>query len=233
MPIRVVVVEDHRVVRRGLVLVLEQDSELEVVGEASNGAEAVQLAHDLQPDVVLMDIIMPVLDGIAATSAIRRDLPSIQVLALTSALGDHSAVDAVRAGAVGYLLKDATPEEVCQAVKSAAGGTPQLAPGAAAQLMRELSAPVHPAGSDAAGDPASPQPLTEREVTVLQLLGQGKSNGEIAAALAIGESTVKSHVHHVLTKLGLQSRTQAALYAAEHDPSGPHRPDGTRRNVSR
>jgi DNA-binding NarL/FixJ family response regulator len=222
MPIRVLIVDDHRVVRRGLVLVLEQDPELEVVGEAGDGAEAVRLADELRPDVVLMDVVMPVQDGIAATTALRRDLPSIQVLALTSALGDHSAVDAVRAGAVGYLLKDATPEEVCQAVKSAASGTPHLAPGVAEQLIREINLPDQPAAGHA-DFPSPTQPLTDREGAVLRLLGQGKSNQEIAGALAIGVSTVKSHVHHVLTKLGLQTRTQAALYASEHASADQHR----------
>jgi DNA-binding NarL/FixJ family response regulator len=227
MPIRVLVVDDHRVVRRGLVLVLGEDSELEVVGEAGDGSEALQLAQALRPDVVLMDIVMPVVDGIAATAAILRDLPDTKVLALTSTLGDHTAVEAVRAGAVGYLLKDATPEEVCRAVKAAAAGTPQLAPGAAAQLMRELAPAVSEASARAAVA-SLPEPLTEREAAVLHLLGQGRSNREIAEALTIGESTVKTHVHHVLTKLGVQTRTQAALYASAHPPPGPHHPADAR-----
>jgi NarL family two-component system response regulator LiaR len=218
MPIRVLIVDDHRVVRRGLSLVLDQDPGLEVVGEAGDGGEALRLAELLRPDVVLMDVVMPVLDGIAATTAIRRALPATQVLALTSDLGDQTAVNAIRAGAVGYLLKDATPEEVCRAVKAAAAGTPHFAPEAVTQLIRALAVPDHAAAPGHGGGPASPPPLTDREATVLGLLGQGKSNREIARALAIGESTVKTHIHHVLTKLGLHSRTQAALYASEHQP---------------
>jgi two-component system, NarL family, response regulator LiaR len=228
MPIRVLIVDDHRVVRRGLSLVLSTDPELEVVGEAGDGAEAVQLARQLRPDVVLMDIAMPVLDGVAATAAIGRDLPAIPVLALTSGTGDHAAIDAIRAGAAGYLLKDATPEELCRAVKSVAAGMPYLAAGVAAQLMRELSSPAEPAASDHAGDSSSRQPLTEREVSVLRLLGQGKSNQEIARALTIGESTVKTHVHHLLTKLGVQNRTQAALHASEHGSTDHDRAADTR-----
>jgi two-component system, NarL family, response regulator LiaR len=223
MPIRVLIVDDHRVVRRGLSLVLDQDPELEAVGEAGDGAEALRLAEALRPDVVLMDVVMPVLDGISATMAIRRAFPATQVLALTSTLGDQTAVDAVRAGAVGYLLKDATPEEVCRAVKAAATGTPHFAPEAATQLIRALAVPDQATAPGHSGDSSSPQRLTDREATVLSLLGQGKSNREIAGALAIGESTVKTHIHHVLTKLGLHSRTQAALYAAEHRPIDQHR----------
>jgi NarL family two-component system response regulator LiaR len=224
VPLRVLIVDDHRVVRRGLVLVLEEDPEIDVIGEAGDGAEAVRLATELLPDVVLMDVVMPVMDGIAATAAIRRELPATQVLALTSALGDHSVVDAVRAGAVGYLVKDATPEEVCQAVKSAAAGTPYLATGVADQLIREIKLPAQPIDGHAEF-PSPTLPLTDREVAVLRLLGQGKSNQEIAGALAIGVSTVKSHVHHVLTKLRLPTRTQAALYASEHVSDNQHGSD--------
>jgi two-component system, NarL family, response regulator LiaR len=228
MPIRVLIIDDHHVVRRGLNLVLSTDPELEVVGEAGDGAEAVQLARKLRPDVVLMDIAMPVLDGIAATEAIARDMPGIRVLALTSATGDHAAIDAIRAGAAGYLLKDATPEEVCRAVKSVAAGAPYLAAGVAAQLMREVAPQTHGAASDNPGNSAARQPLTAREVSVLRLLGQGKSNLEIARALAIGESTVKTHVHHLLTKLGVQNRTQAALHASEHGSMDRDRADDAR-----
>src|SRR5829696_8296967 len=160
MAIRVLIADDHGVVRQGLRMFLGLDPELEVVGEAGDGAEAVRLAHDLRPDVVLIDIVMPVLDGIAATRAIRRELPATQVLALTSTVPEHTAIDAVQAGAIGYLLKDATPEDVCQAVKAAAAGTPQLAPDAAAQLMRELSPQAQVLSSDA-GDLAPSDPLTE------------------------------------------------------------------------
>jgi DNA-binding NarL/FixJ family response regulator len=150
MSVRVLVADDHRVVRRGLSLVLALDPDIEVVGEAGDGAEAVALARELRPDVVVMDVVMPVMDGIAATAAIRRDLPETQVLALTSALGDHTVIDVVRAGALGYLLKDAAPDEVCRAVRATAAGAVALASEAAAQLVREV-VPAN-AGAAEAGD---------------------------------------------------------------------------------
>jgi DNA-binding NarL/FixJ family response regulator len=202
MAIRILIADDHSVVRQGLRMFLALDGELEVVGEAANGKEAVALATSLQPDVVLMDLLMPVMDGIAATTAIRRELPDTEVIALTSVLEDASVVGAVRAGAVGYLLKDTQGEELCRAIKAAAAGQVQLAPQAAARLMREVRAPE------------SPEALTDRETDVLRLLAQGKANKEIAATLSIGEQTVKSHVSSILAKLGVQSRTQAALHAA-------------------
>lgn len=182
---------------------LELDPELEIVGEASDGSEARRLAEELAPDVVLMDLLMPVMDGIAATEAIRRDLPDVEVIALTSVLEDASVVGAVKAGAIGYLLKDTQADELRRAIKAAAAGQVQLSPEAAARLVREVRAPE------------SPEALTERETDVLRLLAQGKANKEIAVALAIGEKTVKTHVSNILSKLGVQSRTQAALYAAQ------------------
>jgi two-component system, NarL family, response regulator LiaR len=180
---------------------LELDDDLEIVGEAANGQEAVALAAELRPDVVLMDLLMPVMDGITAISAIRRDLPGVEVVALTSVLEDASVVGAVRAGAIGYLLKDTNADELRRAVKAAAGGQVQLSPEAATRLMREVRAPE------------GPEPLTERETDVLRLLGEGKSNKEIAQSLSIGEKTVKTHVSNILAKLGVQSRTQAVLQA--------------------
>src|SRR5919202_1756327 len=202
MSIRVLVADDHEVVRQGLRTFLELDPDLEVVGDASDGREAVRLAHRLRPDVVLMDLLMPELDGIAATQIIRRELPDTEVIALTSVLEDASVVGAVRAGAIGYLLKDTRAQELRQAIKSAAAGQVQLSPKAAARLLREVRVPERP------------EALSERETEVLRLLAQGRANKEIARELAIGERTVKSHVSSILGKLGLQSRTQAALYAA-------------------
>ncbi len=202
MAIRVLIADDHGVVRQGLRMFLALDPELEIVGEAADGAEACRLARELRPDVVLMDLLMPVLDGIGATTAIRAELPDTEVIALTSVLEDASVVGAVRAGAIGYLLKDTRSDELCRAIKAAAAGQVQLAPQAAARLLREVRAPE------------SPEALTERETTVLRLLAQGKANKEIAAALGIGDQTVKTHVSNVLAKLGVQSRTQAALHAA-------------------
>jgi NarL family two-component system response regulator LiaR len=201
MGIRVLIVDDHGVVRQGLRMYLALDAELEVVGEAANGAEALRLAHELEPDVVLMDLLMPVMDGIAATDAIRREVPAAEVLALTSVLEDSAVYGAMRAGAIGYLLKDTKAEELCRAIKAAAAGQVQMSPSVAARLLREVPAP------------RLPEPLTERETEVLQQLAQGKSNKEIAAALVIAEKTVRTHVSSILAKLGVTSRTQAVLHA--------------------
>lgn len=201
MTIRIVIADDHSVVRQGLRMFLSLDEELEVVGEAQNGAEALELARQLKPDVVLMDLLMPVMDGITAIGAIRRELPEVEVIALTSVLEDVSVVGAVKAGAIGYLLKDTQADELRRAIKAAADGQVQLAPQAAARLLREVRTPD------------SPEALTERETDVLRLLAMGRANKEIARELDIGEKTVKTHVSNILGKLGVQSRTQAALYA--------------------
>jgi DNA-binding NarL/FixJ family response regulator len=202
MPIRVLIADDHSVVRQGLRMFLGSDPELEIIGEARDGAEALSMAYQLRPDVVLMDLLMPVMDGVKATAAIRREAPEIEVVALTSVLEDNSVVEAVRAGAIGYLLKDTEAHELRRAIKAAAAGQVQLSPQAATRLLREVRTPdkIH-------------DPLTKRETDVLQLLGQGKSNKEISQALNIGEQTVKSHVSHILDKLGVPSRIQAVLYA--------------------
>jgi len=201
MAIRIVIADDHSVVRRGLRMFLAMDPELVVVGEAADGEEAVHLARLLLPDIVLMDLLMPVMDGITATALIKSELPDTEVLALTSVLEDASVVGAVRAGAIGYLLKDTDADALCRAIKAAAAGQVQLTPQAAARLMQAVSAPV------------SPEALTERETEVLRLLAQGKANKEIARSLSISEKTVKVHVSNILSKLGVQSRTQATLYA--------------------
>lgn len=201
MTIRIVVVDDHSVVRQGLKMFLSLDPELEVVGEAVDGAEGIKQAKLLKPDVVLMDLLMPVMDGITAIGILRRELPDTEVIALTSVLEDSSVIGAVRAGAIGYLLKDTESDELCRAIKAAANGQVQLSPKAAARLMREVRAPE------------SPETLTERETEVLRLLAQGRSNKEIAHDLSIGEKTVKTHVSNILSKLNVPSRTQAALYA--------------------
>jgi DNA-binding NarL/FixJ family response regulator len=180
---------------------LALDPELQIVGEAANGAEALRLAHELKPEVVLMDLLMPVMDGISATGAIRRELPEIEVIALTSVLEDSAVYGAMRAGAIGYLLKDTEADELCRAIKAAAAGQVQMSPSVAARLLREVPPPQHP------------EPLTERETEVLQQLALGKSNKEIAAALVIAEKTVRTHVSNILAKLGVSSRTQAALHA--------------------
>jgi NarL family two-component system response regulator LiaR len=203
MTVKILIVDDHSVVRQGLRMFLGQDPELEVIGEASNGAEGVRLARELQPHVVLMDLLMPVMDGITAIANIRRELPEIEVLALTSVLDDNSVMGAIRAGAIGYLLKDTGSEDLCQAIKAAAAGQVQLSPQAAARLMRKVIVPD------------SPESLTPREIDVLKLLAQGLANKEIARDLSIGEKTVKTHVSNILSKLGVLSRTQAALHAIQ------------------
>jgi DNA-binding NarL/FixJ family response regulator len=201
MAIRVLIADDHTVVREGLRMFLRLDPDLEVVGEAADGDEALGLARQLRPDVVLMDLLMPVMDGIAATAAIRQELPETEVLALTSVLEDETVVGAVRAGAIGYVLKDTQAEALCRAIKAAAAGQVQLSPQATARLMQAVSAPEHP------------DSLTARETEVLRLLAQGDANKQIARRLHITENTVRTHVSTILHKLGVQSRTQATLYA--------------------
>jgi NarL family two-component system response regulator LiaR len=214
MSVRILVVDDHSVVRQGLRMFLALDPELQVVGEACNGADALRVARTLKPDVVLMDLLMPVMDGIAATATMRRELPDTEVIALTSVLEDSAVYGAMRAGAIGYLLKDTEADELCRAIRAAAAGQVQLSPSVAARLIREVDPPEHP------------QPLTPRETEVLGQLALGKSNREIAAALVIADKTVRTHVSNILSKLGVVSRTQAALYALRIGLVSPDSPDG-------
>src|SRR5262245_950678 len=192
MPIRVLIADDHDVVRKGLAAFLALDTDLVVVGEAEDGAEAVRLARELRPDVVLMDLLMPEMDGIAATQVIRPELPETEVVALTSVPEDASVIGAMRAGAIGDLLKDARVEERTRAVRAAAGGQVQLSPKAAARLVREVRAPERP------------EALSEREIDVLRVLARGRANKEIARELGVSEKTVKTHVSSILGKLGVQ-----------------------------
>lgn len=201
MTIRVLITDDHGVVRQGLRMFLSLDPDIEVIGEAENGAEALEMVRELKPDVVLMDLLMPVMDGISATEAIRTELPEVEVIALTSVLEDVSVSGAVKAGAIGYLLKNTEAEELHRAIRGAAEGQVQLAPEAAARLMRELRAPE------------GPEALTERETEILKLLARGKANKQIASELFVEEKTVKTHVSNILKKLDAKSRTQAALHA--------------------
>jgi len=200
--VRVLIVDDHAIIRQGLRVILEWDSEIRIIGVAPDGERALQMARKLCPDVVLMDLLMPVMDGIAATTAIRNELPDTEVLALTSVLDESLVVGAIQAGAIGYLLKDTEPAKLCKAIKAAADGQVQLSPAAAAMLMHRVKCP------------RSPETLTERETEVLRLIARGESNKEIAAHLFISETTVKTHVKNIMQKLGVPSRTQAALYAA-------------------
>lgn len=201
MTIRILIVDDHSVVRQGLRMFLSLDDELEIIGEAEDGQEAIQRAHELRPDVVLMDLLMPVMNGITAIKQIRAQMPEIEIIALTSVLEDESVVEAIKAGAIGYLLKDTKSDDLCRAIKAAAAGQVQLSPQVAARLVREVKAVE------------SPETLTERETEVLRLISKGLSNKEIGRTLHIGEKTVKTHVSNVLGKLGVSSRTQAALHA--------------------
>ena len=200
--IRVLIVDDHALVRQGLRLFLGTAGDLELVGEAADGEEAVRVAKELAPDVVLMDLLLPKVDGIRATEEVRRALPDTQVVALTSVLEDASVVGAVKAGAIGYLLKNTQAAELIEAIRAAAAGQVRLSPEASARLVREIHAPQ------------SRENLTPREIEVLRLVGEGKANKQIARALGITEQTAKSHVHSILSKLGMLSRTQAAVHAA-------------------
>lgn len=201
MSIRVLIVDDHAVVRQGLRIFLDMDPNIVIVGEAPDGATALNLARQLKPDVVLMDLLLPIMDGVTATGHIRRELPDVEVIALTSVLESNSVYRAIQAGAIGYLLKDTEAPRLRDAIKAAADGKVQLSPEAATLLLHEMRAP------------SSPEHLTEREIEVLQLLANGCSNKEIARQLQIAETTVKSHVKSIMQKLDVASRTQAALYA--------------------
>jgi DNA-binding NarL/FixJ family response regulator len=183
---------------------LRSDDGIEVVGEAVDGREAVESAHRLRPDVILMDLLMPVMDGISAIAAIRNDLPEVEVVALTSFLEDHLVTEALRAGAIGYLLKDTDADSVRRAVWAAASGQVYLSPTAAARLVREVQVPSNVT-----------EQLTRREIEVLILVARGRSNKEIARELLIGQQTVKTYVSNIFSKLNVQSRTQAALYALQ------------------
>lgn len=201
--IRVLIADDHGIVRQGLRMYLKFDAELEVVGEASNGKEALELAGKLQPDIVLMDILMPIMDGLEATAAIRRTLPDVEVIALTSVLDDAVIRQTIRAGAIGYLLKDTQSDELCRAIHAAAGGQIQLSRQVAQRMALDHE------------ETLSVDSLTERETEVLRLVAYGRSNKEIALKLSIAEKTVKTHVGNILNKLGVASRTQAALIAVK------------------
>jgi DNA-binding NarL/FixJ family response regulator len=206
--IRVLLVDDHQVVRRGLRTFLELQDDMEVVGEAGDGAQGVTRARELVPDVILMDLLMPVMDGVTAIGAIKQVLPEVEIVAVTSFIEEDKVTAALEAGASGYLLKDADAEAVAAAVRSAHAGEVHLDPAVArllAQRMRERKTA-----------PQLVEPLTEREKEVLSLVGQGASNKEIATELFITERTARTHVSNILGKLGLASRTQAALYAVEH-----------------
>jgi NarL family two-component system response regulator LiaR len=203
--ISVLLIDDHRVVRQGLHDFLELQDDIEVVGEASSGEEGTQLARELLPDVVLMDLVMPGMDGVETTRRVKQASPSSRVIVLTSFADDDKVFPAIKAGAISYLLKDISPEDLAHAIRAAQRNEAVLHPEVAAKLMQEFSTPR--------GAEAPVEQLTEREMDVLRLIARGKSNKEIADTLIISEKTVKTHVSNILSKLHLADRTQAAIYA--------------------
>jgi NarL family two-component system response regulator LiaR len=204
--IRLLIADDHTIVRKGLKVLLATEPDMEVVGEAEDGVEAVEKAAALKPDVILMDLVMPRMDGIEATRTITAKNPSPRILVLTSFAADDKVFPAVKAGALGYLLKDSSPEQLLEAIRQVHRGEPSLEPSIARKVLQEISSPGGQGRQ-------TTDPLTERELDVLRLIAQGMSNKEIASALFVAEWTVRSHVSSILAKLQLASRTQAALYA--------------------
>ncbi len=207
-PIRVLIADDHTIVRKGIRALLFTEPGMEVVGEASNGLETVHQAALLVPDVILMDLVMPKMNGIEATRQITERQPGTRILVLTSFAADDKVFPAIKAGALGYLLKDSEPAELIQAIRQVYHGESSLHPTIARKVLRELAQPA-----ERADRPLATDPLTERELEVLRQVAQGLSNREIAQQLVINEATVRTHVSNILSKLHLASRTQAALYA--------------------
>ena len=201
-PIRVMLVDDHTMVRRGLAAFLKVFDDLQLAGEAESGREAIQLCADILPDVILMDMVMPDMDGAAATRAIRQQFPHVQVIALTSFKEGDLVKNALEAGAIGYLLKDISADELVRAIRAAHAGRATLSPEAAQSLVETANQPAVPG-----------QDLTERELEVLALMVEGLNNTQIAGRLTVSSSTIKSHVSNILSKLGVASRTEAVTLA--------------------
>ena len=209
MPIRILLVDDHHVVRRGLALLLNSETDIEVIGEATNGLEAVRLAQELSPDIIVMDLIMPILNGIEATEQILALTPDMRILILTSFSEQEYAIPVLEAGAAGYLLKENNPEELINGIRKIMTGEKHIHP----KITDELLAAIHKSRQPT----QSPHDaLTKRELQVLKEITNGKSNKEIASTLTITEKTVKTHVSNILSKLELQDRTQAAMYAVRN-----------------
>jgi len=207
MSISVLVVDDHLIVRKGIRALLATEQDIRVTGEATNGLEAIAQTEELQPDVILMDLVMPEMDGIEAIRHITEQDPQARIVVLTSFATDEKVFPAIKAGALGYLLKDSAPEDLVHAIRQVYRGESSLHPTIARKLLQELSRPPQPQ------KPPTTEPLTERELAVLKLIAQGLSNQDIANQLVISEATVRTHVSNILGKLHLASRTQAALYA--------------------
>jgi two-component system, NarL family, response regulator LiaR len=203
--IRILIADDHAIVREGLRALIGTEPDLELVGEASDGVQAVEKALTLKPDVILLDMMMPGKDGLGAIADIIKENPDARILVLTSFAEDEKVFPAIKAGALGYLLKDSSPQELMQAIHNVYEGEASLHPTIARKLMRELNQPP--------SLPHTTNPLTEREVEVLRLVAQGLSNDDIADKLFVSERTVRTHVSHILDKLHLANRTQMALYA--------------------
>ena len=204
-PVRVLLVDDHMVVRSGLSTVLSVYDDLKLVGEAGDGEEAVRLCERLQPEVILMDLLMPKMDGVTAIKAIKTRWPQIQIIALTSFKEKEYVEGALKAGANGYLLKDVSAEELVNAIRKAVAGQPSLSPEAAQVLMKNVSEPALPY-----------QEMTGREKEILALMVEGMSNNEIAERLIVSQSTIKFHVSNILSKLGVTGRTEAVALAVKH-----------------
>jgi len=207
--IRVLIADDHHVVRRGLVFFLRTQKSLEIIGEAANGKEVVEMAKSLKPDLILMDLVMPEMDGIQATRIIKKEQPDIKIMMLTSFSDQDHVIPALEAGASGFQLKDIQPDELVASIKKIMSGENQLHPTATSHLLANLSNKSKP-------EKNLLEELTKRELDVLKEIAKGKSNKEIAASLFITEKTVKTHVSNLLAKLELADRTQAALYAVKN-----------------
>ncbi len=203
--IRVLIVDDHTVVRDGLQALITAEPGMQVVGSAADGVEAVSMARELKPDVILLDLVMPRMDGVQTILEIKKDNPEARILVLTSFAENHQVFSAIKSGAMGYLMKDTSSEELIQAIRDTYNYQPAMQPKIARQLMQDIQSQDSKPGSE--------MTLTEREIEILQLVALGKTNQEIADDLVLSERTVRTHITNILAKLGLSNRTQAALYA--------------------